>query len=71
MLIQSFSKRMLVDWPNCGSDPQDEGHLACLNSLRCQSRSGRFIIYALMVKRLASTEHVATRAIWLPQLEHT
>jgi len=31
MLIQIFSKRMLVDWPKCGSDPQDEGHLACLS----------------------------------------
>ena len=30
MLIQTFIKRMLVDWPKCGSDPQDEGHLACL-----------------------------------------
>jgi len=30
VLIQIFSKRMLVDWPKCGSDPQDEGHLACL-----------------------------------------
>ena len=32
VLIQIFSKRMLVDWPKCGSDPQDEGHLACLRS---------------------------------------
>ena len=30
VLIQIFSKRMLVDWPKCGSDPRDEGHLACL-----------------------------------------
>jgi len=30
VLIQIFSKRMLVDWPKCGSDPPDEGHLACL-----------------------------------------
>ena len=30
VLIQIFSQRMLVDWPKCGSDPQDEGHLACL-----------------------------------------
>ena len=30
VLIQTFSKRMLVDWPKCGSDPRDEGHLACL-----------------------------------------
>jgi len=29
-LIQIFIKRMLVDWPKCGSDPRDEGHLACL-----------------------------------------
>jgi len=32
VLIHIFSKRMLVDWPKCGSDPQDEGHLACLLS---------------------------------------
>jgi len=32
VLIQIFSKRMLVDWPKCGSDPRDEGHLACLHS---------------------------------------
>jgi len=30
VLIQIFSKRMLVDWRKCGSDPRDEGHLACL-----------------------------------------
>jgi len=30
VLIQIFSKRMLVDWPKYGSDPQDEDHLACL-----------------------------------------
>jgi len=30
VLIQIFSKRMLVDWSKCGSDPRDEGHLACL-----------------------------------------
>jgi len=30
VLIQIFSKRMLVDWPKCGSDHRDEGHLACL-----------------------------------------
>jgi len=32
VLIQNFSKRMLmlVDWPKCGSNPRDEGHLACL-----------------------------------------
>jgi len=23
---------MLVDWPKCGSDPQDEGHMASLQS---------------------------------------
>jgi len=31
VLIQIFSKRMLVDWPKCWSVPQDEGHLACLS----------------------------------------
>jgi len=30
MLIQIFSKRMLVDWPKCGSDPRDGGHLAAV-----------------------------------------
>jgi len=30
VLIQIFSKRMQVDRPKCGSDPRDEGHLACL-----------------------------------------
>jgi len=30
VLIQIFSKRMLVDWPKCGSDPPNKGHLACL-----------------------------------------
>jgi len=30
VLIQIFSKKMLVDWPKCRSDPWDEGHLACL-----------------------------------------
>jgi len=30
VLIQIFSKRMLVDWAKCWSDPRDEGHLACL-----------------------------------------
>jgi len=30
VLIQIFSKRMLVDWPKCGSDPRAKGHLACL-----------------------------------------
>jgi len=30
VLIQIFSKRMLVGWPKCWSDPRDEGHLACL-----------------------------------------
>jgi len=24
VLIQVFSKRMLTDWPKCGSDPRDE-----------------------------------------------
>jgi len=33
VLIKIFSQRMLVDWPKCGSDPQDEGHLAHLNVL--------------------------------------
>ena len=32
VLIQILSMRMLVDWPKCGSDPRDEGHLACLPS---------------------------------------
>ena len=32
VLIQIFSKKMLVDWPKCGSDPRDEGHLACLTT---------------------------------------
>ena len=41
VLIQIFSKRMLVDWPKCGSDPQDEGHLACLRSQTiCMSVTG-------------------------------
>jgi len=31
VLIQSFSKRMLVDCPKCWPDPRDEGHLACLS----------------------------------------
>jgi len=30
VLIQIFSKRMLVDWPKCGSHSWDGGHLACL-----------------------------------------
>ena len=30
-LIQILSRRMRVGWPKCGSDPQDEGHLACLH----------------------------------------
>ena len=34
VLIQIFIKRMLVDWPKCGSDPRDEGHLACLEHAR-------------------------------------
>ena len=34
VLIQIFSKRMLVDWPKCGSDPRDEGHLACLYNFK-------------------------------------
>ena len=34
VLIQIFSKRMLADWPKCGSDPRDEGHLACLTKYR-------------------------------------
>ena len=29
-LIQILSRRMRVGWPKCGSDPRDEGHLACL-----------------------------------------
>ena len=29
-LIQTLSRRMRVGWPKCGSDPRDEGHLACL-----------------------------------------
>ena len=29
-LIQILSRRMWVGWPKCGSDPRDEGHLACL-----------------------------------------
>jgi len=33
VLIQIFSNRMLADWPKCGSDPRDEGHLACLLTL--------------------------------------
>ena len=32
VVIQIFSKRMLVDWPKCWSDPRYEGHLACLLS---------------------------------------
>ena len=32
VLIQILSKRMRVGGPKCGSDPQDEGHLACLAS---------------------------------------
>ena len=27
VLIEIFSKRMLVDWSKCRSDPQDEGAL--------------------------------------------
>jgi len=30
VLIQIFSKRMLVDRPKCGFNPRDEGHLVCL-----------------------------------------
>jgi len=37
VLIQIFSKRMLIDWPKCGSDPQDEGHLAC--RMKCSTTS--------------------------------
>ena len=33
VLIQIFSKIMLVDWPKCGSDPRDEGHLARLGDV--------------------------------------
>ena len=30
MLMQNLIKRMWVGCPKCGSDPWDEGHLACL-----------------------------------------
>ena len=73
VLIQIFSKRMLVDWPKCGSDPQDEGHLACLS---CTSQSearlslvedtillqaGKWLPVHIQASQRSSTQQVAPK----------
>jgi len=45
VLTQTFSKRMLVDWPKCGSDPRDEGHLACLVKQQVDFNPGTFCYF--------------------------
>ena len=52
LLIEIFSKRMLVDWPKCEFDPRDEGHLACL------------VLGTLSSKKMGVGENLGLRLLW-------
>jgi len=55
VLIQIFGQRMLVDWPKCGSDPQGEGHLACLNVRTVQTLVYNVILLCCKVSKNTSS----------------